>query len=69
MSMSKTDGYRIFEGPNGWYVAQEDANGFHHQPSDGGRLSRAEAREALDSILIARDAYGDDDTFDGPAGL
>ena len=41
--------YKAFRGPNGWYTAQEDESGTHHQPQFGGRMSeraaKAEARE------------------------
>jgi hypothetical protein len=38
---------KAFQGTNGWYAAWEDENGFHHQPADGGTLSRTAAlREA-----------------------
>lgn len=36
--------YRAFQGPNGWYVAFEDAEGFHRQPPGGGDLYEEEAR-------------------------
>ena len=36
--------YRAYEGPNGgWYVAWQNAEGFHHQP-DGGELTEASAK-------------------------
>lgn len=34
---------KAFRGPNGWYAATENAEGFHHQPSDGGRWPSAAA--------------------------
>ena len=37
--------YRAYEGPNGgWYVAWENAEGFHHQPDSGGELSETAAK-------------------------
>lgn len=36
---------RAFQGPNGWYVADEGADGSHYQPSDGGHLTKREAHE------------------------
>lgn len=36
--------YRAFQGPNGWYVAFEDAEGSHRQPPGGGDLGEEEAR-------------------------
>lgn len=36
--------YRAFQGPNGWYVAFERADGFHRQPPDGGNMSETDAR-------------------------
>ena len=47
---------RAFEGPNGWYLAAEDEDGFHRQPADGGHLTAEEAEEAL-----ASDQDQDDD--------
>jgi len=38
--------WRAFQGPNGWYIAVEDADGYHHQPADGGHMTREEARRA-----------------------
>jgi hypothetical protein len=35
--------YKAFEGPNGWYVAFESADGSHRQPANGGNLTAAEA--------------------------
>jgi phenylpropionate dioxygenase-like ring-hydroxylating dioxygenase large terminal subunit len=51
--------WRAFEGPNGWYVAWEDADGYHHQPSHGGRLDREEA-EAMAAERDDRDDEDDD---------
>ena len=36
--------YRAYEGPNGWYVAWENAEGFHHQPDGGAELTEASAK-------------------------
>jgi hypothetical protein len=36
--------FRAFEGPNGWYVAFENADGFHRQPADGGSLTETQAK-------------------------
>lgn len=36
--------YRAFQGPNGWYVAWERADGTHRQPSLGPWLSERGAR-------------------------
>ena len=34
---------RVFEGPNGWYVATEDKSGTHYQPFNGGSYPTAKA--------------------------
>ena len=54
--------YKAFQGPNGWYAAWVDREGFHHQPASGGNLSqRSAVREAArlnreeDESLVARD--------------
>lgn len=47
--------YRAYEGPNGWYVAREDARGYHHQPADGGHLSRAEAERLVRAKMRANE--------------
>lgn len=42
--------WKIFEGANGLYVAWQDDEGFHHQPSDNGSRigwDDAEARRQL----------------------
>lgn len=36
--------YKAFQGANGWYVAAEDKNGFHRQPTLGANLSEKDAR-------------------------
>ncbi len=33
---------RAYRGPNGWYTAEDDAAGFHHQPAHGGRYESAQ---------------------------
>lgn len=42
--------FKAFRGPNGWYVAWEGEDGFHHQPFHGGRQSKESAEvEASES--------------------
>jgi len=36
--------WRAFQGANGWYVAWESDDGFHHQPSFPRWLTEEEAR-------------------------
>lgn len=49
---------RAYEGPNGWYVAEELKDGSHHQPPVGPwlteRQARREARLANDPEARAR---------------
>lgn len=52
---------RAYRGPNGWYVAIEDEDGFHRQPGDGGRLDESQITAAL---IAMRDAIDDDDHDD-----
>lgn len=35
--------WKAFEGANGWYIAQENKEGFHNQPADSGSLTEEEA--------------------------
>jgi hypothetical protein len=57
--------WRAFEGANGWYTAWQDADGYHHQPADGGRLTERQARRRArernedESEQQARDRYLD----------
>ena len=45
---TKTQTDKAFFGPNGWYVATEDASGTHYQPDDGGRYESAAAALAAE---------------------
>jgi hypothetical protein len=51
---------KIFEGANGYYVADENSDGFHHQPQDqGARLGfdrPAAQRKLTDDIQWLREA-------------
>ena len=38
--------YRAFAGANGWYVATENDEGFHHQPPDNGSMTEDQAQRA-----------------------
>ena len=48
--------YRAYEHPNGgWYVAWENAEGFHHQPDGGGE----QVASAMRSLVVG-DTYIND---------
>jgi len=53
---------RAFEGPNGWYIADEDTRGFHRQPESGGTMTEAEARAAAAAPSVR---YSDDRDLHG----
>ena len=60
--MSK--GYRIFTGANGYYVACEGDDGFHHQPADNGaRLGwdREAAERELQQVMAEDDELWPDE--------
>jgi hypothetical protein len=40
--------FKAYQGANGWYVAWEDDNGFHRQPSMGPWMTESEAKRAAD---------------------
>ena len=53
--MANQYGFRICSGANGYYIACEDKDGFHYQPSDNGarigwdmRAARAALRRAIE---------------------
>jgi hypothetical protein len=37
--MKQNGCWKTFRGPNGWYVAWENAAGFHYQPANGGEYA------------------------------
>jgi len=54
--------YRPFQGPNGWYVAWVDDQGFHWQPQYERPLSERHARRLADEKNAAEaDIIPDDD--------
>ena len=62
---------QAFEGPNGWYVSEENAQGFHCQPESGGTLTESQARREagrVDDYPDERDLHGhyDDDPVEMP---
>lgn len=46
-AMRRDEMFKAFQGANGWYVADEDEDGFHSQPATGWRSEREAKREAF----------------------
>lgn len=50
--------FRVFAGPNGHYVAEEDENGNHYQPDSGGWgwWDKRRKQEELDMVVEDEDS-------------
>jgi hypothetical protein len=58
MKVKDAGEYQIFRGPNGWYVAVENSGGFHHQPEDGGHMTRVEAERHAKARNVGCTGWG-----------
>lgn len=43
---------KAFQGPNGWYLAYEMADGSHHQPANGGEYATREEAERMEDRCL-----------------
>lgn len=56
---------KVFEGANGYYVAEENNEGFHHQPADNGARLGWDWEAAMEALEEAANEEGCADYWGG----